>query len=120
MKTPKTTDPNTDPRHHYGEYCECDECTGKPQAQPPKAAYTPDDDGKISREDWRELALSRYANMERYRVHAERLADALRKAKGALNFVYGHHSFCEGQNRAVSEALRESVAALAAYEKEQQ
>jgi hypothetical protein len=39
-----------------------------------RQAEQDDDDGKISRADWRELALSRYERMEHYRQHAERLA----------------------------------------------
>ena len=44
-----------------------------------------DDDGKLSRQDWRQLALTRYERMEHYRNHAEKLAEALRKLLAKLD-----------------------------------
>ncbi len=56
-------------------------CVCESQPAPNKAQHSPDDDGKISRDDWRALAITRYADVERYRTHADKLAEALRKTR---------------------------------------
>jgi hypothetical protein len=73
-----------------------------------------DDDGKLSRYEWRQLAITRYETMERHRASAEGLAEALREVLGAYDDLES------GNTITAFQTLTDAKAALAQWEKANQ
>lgn len=74
------------------------------------------DDFDPEKHDWAEIhGPNQEANarliVQACNSHTE-LLEALEQAKAALNLVYGHHCFTEGQKKQISKALRHSVKAI--------